>query len=224
MYDGPFCVLSLVDNRSYKRLAYRVLDHTPTQADVEDFFRGFQAVLQTRQLAVKGITTHRWFGAVSQSYRSGLWGCAASTLCVPYRGRPHSGYLERRGPSAQAPSASPHVNPKSDVGGQLHKSANWSNNASGPIKNFGPLHVSTSVCASASGNSASVNRTRSDSSPGGCHNSGPCGRSPTTRSVSALRPALSDCHRLSQIAPITPARSTLYPLGQDPASALLGQC
>ena len=57
LYDGPFCVLSIVDNRTYKRLFYRVLDHTPTQADIEDFFRCFQAVLQARQLAVKGITT-----------------------------------------------------------------------------------------------------------------------------------------------------------------------
>src|SRR3972149_5557883 len=57
LYDGPFCVLSIVDNRTYKRLFYRVLDHTPNQADIEDFFRCFQAVLQARRLAVKGITT-----------------------------------------------------------------------------------------------------------------------------------------------------------------------
>jgi len=57
LYDGPFCVLSIVDNRTYKRLFYRVLDHPPSQADIEDFFRCFQAVLQTRRLAVKGITT-----------------------------------------------------------------------------------------------------------------------------------------------------------------------
>jgi len=57
LYDGPFCVLSIVDNRTYKRLFYRVLDHPPTQADMEDFFRCFHAVLTARQLAVKGITT-----------------------------------------------------------------------------------------------------------------------------------------------------------------------
>ena len=57
LYDGPFCVLSLVDNRTYKRLFYRVLDHTPNQTDIQDFFRCFQAVLQTRHLVVKGITT-----------------------------------------------------------------------------------------------------------------------------------------------------------------------
>ena len=29
VYDGPFCVLSAVDNRTFRRLAYRVLDHPP---------------------------------------------------------------------------------------------------------------------------------------------------------------------------------------------------
>jgi hypothetical protein len=57
LYDGPFCVLSIVDNRTYKRLFYRVLEHSPKQGDIEDFFGCFQAVLQARQLVVKGITT-----------------------------------------------------------------------------------------------------------------------------------------------------------------------
>jgi hypothetical protein len=34
LYDGPFCVLSAVDNRCYKRLLYDVLDHDPTHADI----------------------------------------------------------------------------------------------------------------------------------------------------------------------------------------------
>jgi hypothetical protein len=29
LYDGPFCVLSIVDNRTFKRLIYQVLDHDP---------------------------------------------------------------------------------------------------------------------------------------------------------------------------------------------------
>ena len=37
VYDGPFCILSVVDNRRYNRLAFRVLDHDPTQDDVRDF-------------------------------------------------------------------------------------------------------------------------------------------------------------------------------------------
>ena len=57
LYDGPFCVLSLVDNRTYKRVFFQVLDHDPTQEDVIALFRRFEAVLQARQLKVQGITT-----------------------------------------------------------------------------------------------------------------------------------------------------------------------
>src|SRR3954447_2570185 len=55
--DGPFCVLSIVDNRTFKRLAFRVLDHDPTSQDIEAFFRRFQQALEARGLVLKGITT-----------------------------------------------------------------------------------------------------------------------------------------------------------------------
>jgi Transposase len=57
LYDGPFCILSIVDNRTYRRLAYHVLRGSPKATDVEAFFRRFQAGLQARGLAVQGITT-----------------------------------------------------------------------------------------------------------------------------------------------------------------------
>ena len=57
MYDGPFCILSIVDNRTFKRLIYQVLDHDPTRKDVEAFFGRFQAALEARGLTLKGITT-----------------------------------------------------------------------------------------------------------------------------------------------------------------------
>ncbi len=57
MYDGPFCILSIVDNRTFKRLAYQVLDHAPTHKDIEAFFRRFQRALKARDLTLKGITT-----------------------------------------------------------------------------------------------------------------------------------------------------------------------
>ena len=57
LYDGPFCVLSIVDNRAFKRLAYEVLDHDPTQEDIRDFFRRFKAALEARGRVVLGITT-----------------------------------------------------------------------------------------------------------------------------------------------------------------------
>jgi len=57
LYDGPFCVLSIVDNRTFRRLIYEVLDHDPTQADVEALFGRFQAALDARGLQLLGVTT-----------------------------------------------------------------------------------------------------------------------------------------------------------------------
>ena len=57
MYDGPFCVLSLVDNRLYKRLLYEVLEHDPTHADITRFLRRFRGELDHRNLPLHGITT-----------------------------------------------------------------------------------------------------------------------------------------------------------------------
>jgi len=57
VYDGPFCVLSIVDNHTFKRLAYRVLEHDPTQQDIREFFGPFKARLDTRGLKVLGLTT-----------------------------------------------------------------------------------------------------------------------------------------------------------------------
>ena len=57
VYDGPFCILSVVDNRRYNRLAFRVLDHDPTQDDVRDFLKEFKGQLDKRGLKVLGITT-----------------------------------------------------------------------------------------------------------------------------------------------------------------------
>jgi hypothetical protein len=57
LYDGPFCILSLVDNRTYTRIAYQVLSRDPKRGDVTAFFRRFQAALEARGLALRGITT-----------------------------------------------------------------------------------------------------------------------------------------------------------------------
>jgi hypothetical protein len=57
LHDGPFCLLSIVDNRTFKRLSYQVLDRDPTREDVEAFFGRFQAALKARGLTLKGITT-----------------------------------------------------------------------------------------------------------------------------------------------------------------------
>ena len=57
LYDGPFCVLSIVDNRTYRRLAYRVLDHSPKVTDINRFLKAFKKQLDARNLKMAGITT-----------------------------------------------------------------------------------------------------------------------------------------------------------------------
>ena len=57
LYDGPFCVLFIVDNHKFKRLYYEVLDYNPTNEDITQFFRRFKQMLDARDLTLKGITT-----------------------------------------------------------------------------------------------------------------------------------------------------------------------
>jgi hypothetical protein len=57
LYDGPFCILSIVDNRTFKRLAYHVLSRAPTAKDIEAVFRRFHEALKARGLTVAGVTT-----------------------------------------------------------------------------------------------------------------------------------------------------------------------
>jgi hypothetical protein len=55
--EGPYCVLSAVDNRQYKRILYEVLDHDPNHADITAFLGRLKMALDDRNLALKGITT-----------------------------------------------------------------------------------------------------------------------------------------------------------------------
>lgn len=57
LYDGPFCVLSIVDNHTFKRLVYEVLDHNPTHEDMIRFFRRFRTELDARAMTLLGVTT-----------------------------------------------------------------------------------------------------------------------------------------------------------------------
>ena len=79
LYDGPFCVLSIVDNRTFKRLFFQVLDHAPNHADMIAFFRRFQAALQSRQLTVKGITTDG--SALYPTAIQAMWGNLPRQIC-----------------------------------------------------------------------------------------------------------------------------------------------
>ena len=57
LYDGPFCILSAVDNRRYKRSLYDVLEHDPTHDDIRAFLRRLKMALAARDLTLVGITT-----------------------------------------------------------------------------------------------------------------------------------------------------------------------
>ena len=57
LYEGPYCVLSAVDNRQYKRILYEVLHHDPTHEDIRAFLGRSKVALDERELALKGSTT-----------------------------------------------------------------------------------------------------------------------------------------------------------------------
>jgi len=57
LYDGPFCILSAVDNRCYKRILYDVLDHDPNHEDIRAFLGRLKTALEARDLTLRGITT-----------------------------------------------------------------------------------------------------------------------------------------------------------------------
>ena len=57
LYDGPFCILSAVENRRYKRLLYDVLDHDPTHDDIRVFLGRLKTALVARGLTLCGVTT-----------------------------------------------------------------------------------------------------------------------------------------------------------------------
>src|SRR5256712_12720457 len=57
LYDGPFCILSAVDNRCYKRILYDVLDHDPDHDDIRAFLGRLKTALTARDLTLLGITT-----------------------------------------------------------------------------------------------------------------------------------------------------------------------
>jgi hypothetical protein len=55
--DGPFCMLSAVDNRRYKRILYDVVDHDPTHEDIRAFLGRLKTALVARGLTRCGVTT-----------------------------------------------------------------------------------------------------------------------------------------------------------------------
>jgi hypothetical protein len=80
VYDGPFCILSVVDNRKYNRLSCRVLDHDPTGDDVRAYLKDFQEQLDHRDLTVHGITTDG--SALYPKVLKELWPDVPHQLCI----------------------------------------------------------------------------------------------------------------------------------------------
>jgi len=72
-------VLSIVDNRTFKRLFFQVLDHDPKHEDMIAFFGRFQEALQARQLTVKGITTDG--SALYPTSIQAVWGNLPHQIC-----------------------------------------------------------------------------------------------------------------------------------------------
>jgi len=71
LHDGPFVVLSVVDNRRFRRLSYAVLDHAPSEADVRRLFEHLRAALERQGLRVRGVTTDgswRYPGPLAQVF------------------------------------------------------------------------------------------------------------------------------------------------------------
>ena len=57
LYDGPFCVLSVVDSRRQRRLLYEVLDHDPDHEDIRRFLERLRQAVAAHGGVIRGITT-----------------------------------------------------------------------------------------------------------------------------------------------------------------------
>jgi hypothetical protein len=80
VYDGSFCILSVVDNRRFNRLACCVLEHDPTQDEVRTFLSEFQKQLEQRGKCVRGITTDG--SSLYPAVLAQLWPSVPHQLCV----------------------------------------------------------------------------------------------------------------------------------------------
>jgi hypothetical protein len=79
VYDSPFCIFSVVDNRKYNRLAFRVLGRAPTEDDARAFLKAFEGQLDRRGLKVRGITTDG--SSLYPKVLKELWPDARHQLC-----------------------------------------------------------------------------------------------------------------------------------------------
>lgn len=80
VYDDPFCILSIVDNRAFRRLVVRVLEHDPDKDDMRSFLADFKAQLDLRSLVVRGITTDG--SSLYPKVLKELWPGVPHQICV----------------------------------------------------------------------------------------------------------------------------------------------
>lgn len=106
LYDGPFCVLSAVDNRTFRRLIYEVLDHPPTQADIRRFLERLKTHVQARQKRISGVTNHGRFPVVPRTSGRRSSGGPSSDLRVPRHRGNHQGDSQGRDSSSQGADGS----------------------------------------------------------------------------------------------------------------------
>ena len=112
LYDGPFCVLSVVDNRRYNRLAFRVLDHNPTHEDIRAFLKEFKGQLDKRGLAVRGITTDG--SSLYPKVLKELWpDVRAPGLPLP---RPHGDHQGGAAGAGETPQGDDRADPQAATG------------------------------------------------------------------------------------------------------------
>jgi hypothetical protein len=79
LYEGPFGMLSAVDNRRDKRILYDVLDHEPTHDDIRAFLRRLHTALSARALTLFGVTTEG--SALSPAPRREVCGKGRHHIC-----------------------------------------------------------------------------------------------------------------------------------------------
>ena len=79
VYDGPFCMLSVVENRRSKRLLSEGLEHDPTPEDSRAFLGRFKTALVARGLPLCGVPTDG--AALSPAPRREVCGKVRHHIC-----------------------------------------------------------------------------------------------------------------------------------------------
>jgi hypothetical protein len=80
LYEGPYCVLSVVDKRCAKRILYDVLTHAPPHTDITAFLRRVKTALTDRDVVLQGLTTDG--SPLSPEPIRSVFGAVAHHICT----------------------------------------------------------------------------------------------------------------------------------------------